>query len=76
MLYPDPETRLRLWRQRHAELVREAELLRAVRGRPVESHESRSASWGATRTAAARALVTGVWRRSRRLVPGAFPEPL
>jgi hypothetical protein len=76
MIYLHPETRLQLWRQRHAELVRDAELLRLVRERPLEPHESRSASWGGTRTAAARALVTGVWRRSRRLVPGASPEPL
>jgi hypothetical protein len=70
MLYLDPETRLLLGRER------QAELLRAARGRPVELNESRATSLQYTRLAAARALVVGVWRRRPRLVRGASPEPL
>jgi hypothetical protein len=70
MHYLDQDTRLLIARER------QAELLRAARGRPVELTGSRAASRSFTPAAAARALVTGVWRRRPRLVRGASPEPL
>jgi hypothetical protein len=70
MFYLDPDTRLLLGRER------QAELLRAARGRPLELNESRAASRQYMRPAAARALVIGIWRRRRRLVGDGFPEPL